>query len=59
MACLQDDCGVDADITSFVLPVGASLNFDRTTLYEAVAVVFLAQYWGKGTAYKYDGQRKP
>ncbi len=53
MACLQDDCGVDADITSFVLPVGASLNFDGTTLYEAVAVVFLAQYWGKGTAYKY------
>ena len=35
--------GVDKKITSFVLPIGATVNMDGTCLYQAVAVVFLAQ----------------
>ena len=42
------DCHIDPSIVGLVLPVGASLNFDGTSLYEAVAVVFIAQYHGVG-----------
>ena len=33
-------------MTSFVLPLGATINMDGTALYEAVAVLFLAQVYG-------------
>lgn len=35
--------GVDNEVASFVLPVGATINMDGTSLYQAVAVVFIAQ----------------
>lgn len=35
--------GVDEDIASFVLPLGATVNMDGTSLYQAVAAVFIAQ----------------
>lgn len=41
--CLEDNMGVSPKIASFVLPVGATVNMDGTSLYQAVAVVFLAQ----------------
>ncbi len=41
---VRDELGVSEDITSFVLPVGATVNMDGTSLYQAVAVVFLAQF---------------
>jgi Na+/H+-dicarboxylate symporter len=34
---------VDKRISSFVIPIGATINMDGTSLYQAVAVVFLAQ----------------
>ena len=35
--------GVDNQVSSFVLPVGATINMDGTSLYQAVAAVFIAQ----------------
>ena len=43
MECGEENLGVDKKITSFVLPIGATVNMDGTCLYQAVAVVFLAQ----------------
>lgn len=44
MECVADNLGVDEEISSFVLPIGATVNMDGTSLYQGVAVVFLAQF---------------
>ena len=44
MDCVQDNLKVPKKITSFVLPIGATVNMDGTSLYIAIAVVFLAQF---------------
>lgn len=46
MDCVEENMGVSRNITSFVLPIGATVNMDGTSLYQAVAVVFLAQLHG-------------
>ncbi len=43
MECVEDNLGVSRKISSFVLPVGATINMDGTSMYQAIAVVFLAQ----------------
>lgn len=43
MECVEENLGVDKKITSFVLPIGATVNMDGTCLYQAIAVVFMAQ----------------
>ncbi len=43
---VQEHLGVDEEISSFVLPVGATINMDGTSLYQAVAAVFIAQAFG-------------
>lgn len=43
LECVEENLKVDKRISSFVLPVGATVNMDGTSLYQAVAVVFLAQ----------------
>ena len=43
MECVEHNLGVDKKISSFVLPIGATVNMDGTSLYQAVAVIFLAQ----------------
>ena len=43
MECVEDGMGVSKNISSFVLPIGATVNMDGTSLYLAVATVFLAQ----------------
>lgn len=46
MECVTENMGVSKNIASFVLPIGATVNMDGTSLYQAVAVVFLAQmHW--------------
>lgn len=44
MECVQENLGVSKEVSSFVLPIGATVNMDGTSLYQAVAVVFLAQF---------------
>ncbi len=46
MDCLQENTGVSNKVTSFVLPLGATMNMDGTALYEAVAAMFIAQAYG-------------
>ncbi len=46
MECCQDNLGVSKSITSFVLPLGATINMDGTALYQGVAAVFIAQVFG-------------
>ena len=43
MECVEQNLGVDKKISSFVLPIGATVNMDGTSLYQAIAVIFLAQ----------------
>jgi len=44
MDCVQDNLKVPKETASFVLPIGATVNMDGTSLYQAVAVIFLAQF---------------
>lgn len=44
LECVEDNLKVDPKISSFVLPIGATVNMDGTSMYQAVAVVFLAQW---------------
>ncbi len=43
---VEKHLGVEDDVTSFVLPIGATVNMDGTSLYQAVAAVFIAQAFG-------------
>ena len=40
---MENHIGVKKEVSSFVLPVGATINMDGTSLYQAVAAVFIAQ----------------
>jgi len=42
----EEHLGVSEEISSFVLPLGATINMDGTSLYQAVAAVFIAQAFG-------------
>ncbi len=42
----EEHLGVDKEVTSFVLPIGATINMDGTSLYQAIAAVFIAQAFG-------------
>lgn len=46
MECVQDRAGVSRKTSSFVLPLGATVNMDGTALYECVAAIFIAQAYG-------------
>lgn len=46
MECCEKNLGVPKQITSFVLPLGATVNMDGTSMYQAVATVFIAQVYG-------------
>lgn len=43
---VEEKCGVSNKISSFTLPLGATINMDGTALYEAVAAMFIAQAYG-------------
>ena len=45
---VEKHLGVDKEVSSFVLPIGATINMDGTSLYQAVAAVFIAQAFGLG-----------
>lgn len=44
--CVQEGLKVPKKVSDFVLPIGATVNMDGTSLYQAVAVIFLAQFHG-------------
>ncbi len=46
MKACEDNLGVPKNITSFVLPLGATVNMDGTSMYQAIATVFIAQVYG-------------
>ena len=46
MECVERRAGVSNQTTSFVLPLGATVNMDGTALYECVAAMFIAQAYG-------------
>jgi len=49
---VEEHIGVDQEVSSFVLPVGATINMDGTSLYQAVAAVFVMQVlWPEGLSF--------
>jgi proton glutamate symport protein len=46
MECVEKNAGVSNKTSSFVLPLGATVNMDGTALYECVAAIFIAQAYG-------------
>lgn len=46
METVEKDAGVSNRISSFTLPLGATVNMDGTALYECVVVLFIAQFYG-------------
>ncbi|MDA3907040.1 MAG: dicarboxylate/amino acid:cation symporter [Bacteroidales bacterium] len=46
MECCEKNLKVSREVTSFVLPIGATINMDGTSLYQAVAAVFIASAFG-------------
>ncbi|MFB6273524.1 MAG: dicarboxylate/amino acid:cation symporter [Salinibacter sp.] len=46
----EKNLGVSEEVSSFVLPLGATINMDGTALYQSVAAVFIAQVLGIGLA---------
>ncbi|MCA9571315.1 MAG: dicarboxylate/amino acid:cation symporter, partial [Myxococcales bacterium] len=46
MRCATENAKIPARVTSFTLPLGSTVNMDGTALYEAVAVLFVAQMRG-------------
>ncbi|MEM6642067.1 MAG: dicarboxylate/amino acid:cation symporter [Bacteroidota bacterium] len=43
MECVEENMGVPKNVASFVLPIGATVNMDGTSIMQAVAVIFMAQ----------------
>jgi len=48
---VEEHIGVDKEVSSFVLPVGATINMDGTSLYQGVAAVFISQALGHDLAF--------
>lgn len=46
MRCTEENLGVSKGISSFVLPLGATINMDGTALYQGVCALFIAQVYG-------------
>lgn len=46
LECAEQNCGVDSEVASFVLPLGATINMDGTAIMQGTAVVFIAQAYG-------------
>ncbi|MFO7732692.1 MAG: dicarboxylate/amino acid:cation symporter [Candidatus Aminicenantes bacterium] len=46
MECAEDNLGVSKEVSSFVLPLGATINMNGTALYQGVTAVFIAQVYG-------------
>jgi len=50
MKCVEENLGVEKEISSFVCPVGATINMDATSLMQAIAAIFVCQVMGHDLA---------
>ena len=46
LECAEDNLGISKAVSSFVIPLGSTVNMDGTALYQGVAAVFIAQVFG-------------
>jgi len=46
MECVEKNLGVSEEVTSFVLPLGATINMDGTSIHQAISAVFIASAFG-------------
>ncbi len=46
METAEEDVGISPEVSSFVLPLGATINMDGTAMYQAIATMFIAQIYG-------------
>lgn len=46
MECIENKLGVNKEVSSFVVPIGATINMDGTSIYQSIAAVFIAQVLG-------------
>ena len=46
MDCAQQNLGLSEEVTSFVLPLGATINMDGTSIHQGISAVFIAQAFG-------------
>jgi Na+/H+-dicarboxylate symporter len=46
MECAEENLGISNSVSSFVLPLGSTVNMDGTALYQGVAAIFIAQVFG-------------
>ncbi len=51
MECAEHRAGIPKGVSSFVLPLGATVNMDGTALYEAIAALTIAQMYGVGLGF--------
>jgi len=51
LRCTEEKNKINKLISRFVLPVGATVNMNGTALYEAVAVIFIAQLCGRSLTF--------
>ena len=51
MKCVEDDLKVSKETSSFVLPLGATINMDGTAIYQGLTVMFIAQYYGEALTF--------
>ena len=51
LRCVEKRAGISNRTSSFVLPLGATINMDGTALYECAGVIFLAQYYASTSDY--------
>ncbi|WP_047984241.1 dicarboxylate/amino acid:cation symporter [Ornithinibacillus californiensis] len=47
----QENLGISKETSSFVLPLGATINMDGTAIYQGIAVMFTAQYFGESLTF--------
>jgi proton glutamate symport protein len=55
LECVEKRGGVSNKTSSFVLPLGATINMDGTALYECCGVIFLAQYYASTSGFELTG----
>ncbi len=54
MQCVEEKGNISSRVSSFTLPIGATVNMDGTALYEAIVVLFIAQFYSVTSGFVID-----